>query len=207
MKKRFAANASFQKQVEQGGEKEFKKQIALQMKIEGLAADVTKGAPEPTQKAIEELYNQSKERFKTPEQIRVSHVVKHISGLTDSSLAWVQIQKAKEELAKGMIFEDVVARFSDCRDSGGDLGWITCGMMVEEFEDVAFNLGPGEVSDIFQTRYGYHIVKLYDRKPATIAPLKEVRDILVRQLSEQIKKELLDNFLDELKKTAKIEGM
>ena len=55
--------------------------------------------------------------------------------------------------------------------------------MVEEFNDVVFNLGIGQISDIFRTRFGYHIAKVYDRKPAAIPPLTKVRDGIVKSKS------------------------
>ncbi len=207
VKKRLEGDEQFEEQIKNGGAEEIKKQIALQMKMEGLIADVSKEMPEPSEEAIKELYEQNKGNFKNPERVRVSHVVKHINGFVDSKTALQEIEKAKAELAGGAIFEEVVAKYSDCKDNAGDLGYIERGLMVEEFEDVVFNLGPNEVSDIFKSRYGYHIVKLYDRRPETTAALEEVKDTLVKQLEEQIKKELLDTFLDELKKGAKIEGV
>ena len=77
--------------------------------------------------------------------------------------------------------------------------------MVEEFEDVVFNLGTNQVSDIFQTRFGYHIAKVYDRKPQAIPQLKDVEEQIVNDLKRQMADEAVDRFVDDLKSTAKIE--
>lgn len=76
---------------------------------------------------------------------------------------------------------------------------------MEEFEDVVFNMGPGQTSDIFRTRFGFHIAKVYDRKPPVIPDLKEVKDQIVDALKEQAKSKAIDGFIDKLKSKAKIE--
>ena len=77
--------------------------------------------------------------------------------------------------------------------------------MVEEFEDVVFNLGVGETSGIFRTRFGFHIAKVYDKKPAAVAELKEVKAQIVETLAQQIREEAVNKFIDSLKSKAKIE--
>jgi parvulin-like peptidyl-prolyl isomerase len=79
------------------------------------------------------------------------------------------------------------------------------GQMVEEFEDVIFNLGVGQVSDIFRTRFGFHIAKVYAREPAAVAALEDVKGRITELLSEQIRSEAIDNFIDGLRNEAKIE--
>ena len=77
---------------------------------------------------------------------------------------------------------------------------------MEEFEDVVFNLGPGEESGIFSTRFGFHIAKLYDRKPAVVPSLEELKDRhIVNELKKQIKRKTIEDFVDRLKNKAKIE--
>ena len=113
--------------------------------------------------------------------------------------------KAHDELKNGAVFETLIAKYSDCPDNSGDLGYITRGQMVEEFEDVVFNLGVNEVSDVFRTRFGFHIARLYDRKPAVIPALEEVKEQVVSELKEQMRNKAIDEFVDRLKSKAKIE--
>ncbi|MHC4572606.1 MAG: peptidylprolyl isomerase [Planctomycetota bacterium] len=186
-------------------EKKIKEQIELQMKVERALQDACKDLPELSKEAISEFYEENKEQFKSPEQIRVAHIVKHISGQTDESTTHGAILQAADDLKQGAAFEMLVAKYSDCPDNGGDLGYITRGQMVEEFEDVVFNLGTGEVSQVFRTRFGFHIAKLYDRKQPVIPPLGEVKDQVVRELKEQIRNNAVDQFIDRLRRDAKIE--
>jgi parvulin-like peptidyl-prolyl isomerase len=187
--------------------KEVKKEIALNMKVQRMLDEVCSDLPAPTKNAIRDFYEQNKEHLRTPEQIRVAHIVKHIDGRTDAETAREMIQKAYEELKNGAVFETLAARYSDCPENGGDLGYITRGQMVEEFEDVVFNLDVNETSDIFQTRFGFHIAKVYDRKPSAIAELKDVEEQIIAALKEKMSDEAVERFVDELKSTAQIEDV
>jgi len=77
--------------------------------------------------------------------------------------------------------------------------------MVQEFEDVVFSLNVGQVSDVFETPYGYHIVKLYERRAARTAPFEQVRHRIAQDLLERRRQEALDAFVDSLKAKAVIE--
>lgn len=185
--------------------KEIKEHIELHMKVKRMLQDVCKDIPEPSQEDILKFYEKNKEQFKSAEQVRVAHIVKHINGQTEETTAQNLIRKAQDELKKGALFETLVTKYSDCPENGGDLGYITRGQMVEEFEDIIFNLGVGEESDVFQTRFGFHIAKLYDRKPSVLRSLEEARDDIVNELKKQMQRKTIDEFVDRLKSKAKIE--
>jgi len=182
-----------------------KQEIELQIKIERMLENACKDISEPSQEAVLEFYEQNKERFKSAQQVRVSHIVKYINWQADERAAYNGIVKARDQIKSGRAFELVVDEHTDCGDKGGDLGYITRGQMVEEFEDVVFKLNVNEVSDIFRTRFGFHIAKVYDRKPAEVRPLKEVRAQIVNELKEQMRRKAIENFVDGLKSKAKIE--
>jgi len=205
IKKQRADGEQLNKESGTDDEKEIKEQIELHMKVERLLQDLCKDLPEPSKDAVRQFYKENKERLKSAEQVRAAHIVKHISGQTDEPTAYQMMIKAQDELKNGAPFEMLVAKYSDCPDNGGDLGYITRGQMVEEFEDVVFNLGIAEVSDVFRTRFGFHIARLYDRKPAVIPPLKEVKDQIVDELKQRMRNNAVDEFVDRLKSKAKIE--
>ncbi len=205
MKKQFKGGGQLSGELSAEDEKKIKESIRLQMRVERMLQDVCKDLPEPAKDAVLEYYEQNKEQFKSAEQVRVGHIVKHINWQTDETDAHNIIRKAQDELKKGAVFETLVAKYSDCPDNGGDLGYITKGQMVEEFEDVVFNLGVNEVSNVFRTRFGYHIARLYDRKPTVIPALKELKEQVVSELKDQMRNKAIDEFLDRLKNKAKIE--
>jgi len=182
-----------------------KKDIEMHLKIERLLAEVCKDVSEPSNEDILNFYNQNKDLLKSPEQIRVSHIVKHMNWQTDQAAANDLIAKALNELKNGAIFEMVAEKYSDCPDNGGDLGLITRGKMVEEFDDVVFNMDVGQISDIFRTRFGFHIAKVCDRKPQAIPPLEEVKEQIVEKINEQMRRQAIEHFVDHLKTQATIE--
>jgi len=181
-----------------------KEDIEMHFKIERLLAEVCKDVSEPSKDDILNFYNENKELLKSAEQIRVSHIVKHMNWQTDQAAANDLIAKALNELKNGALFEMVAAKYSDCPDNGGDLGFITRGQMVEEFDDVVFNMDVGQISDIFRTRFGFHIAKVCDRKPAAIPPLEKVKDQIVEKLKEQMRRQTIEHFVDQLKSQATI---
>jgi len=181
--------------------------IELQMRVDRLLRDVCKDASGPSQEDIKKYYDENKERFKRPEQVRVAHIVKHVNWQADENSASDIMRKALDELAGGASFESLVGKYSDCADNGGDLGYITRGQMVEEFEDVVFNLDTGQVSGIFQTRFGFHIAKLYDRKKESVPQFGDVKVQIAEQLRAQGNEGVIEKFVDELKSKATIEQL
>jgi parvulin-like peptidyl-prolyl isomerase len=186
-------------------DEKIKESIEMLLKTEQKFNELCKDLPNPTQVDIERYYEENKEQFKSADQVWVAQIVKYVNWQADEADAYNAIKQAQDELKNGAPFELVVDKYTDYPKKGGDLGYINRGKDAEEFEDVVFNLGVGEVSDIFRSRYGYHIAKVYDRKPGTITSLKEVKSQIVDELKEQMRQEIIDEFIDQLKSKAKIE--
>jgi len=129
----------------------------------------------PTRKEIDYYYKTHRSQFWAPERIRIAHIVKNIDESADRDTARTVIERAQEELARGEDYAVVAERYSDC-GGNGEISWFPRGVMVEEFDDVVFNLNKDETSSIFETRFGFHLVKLLDKRSEGIAPLSEVRD-------------------------------
>jgi len=177
--------------------------IRTERKLEKLLKDL----PNPSNDAIRRYYDQNKKQFKTGEQVKVAHIVKYVDWRTDESTAYATIKQAYEDLKNGAAFEVVVEKYTDCADREGDLGNISRGQMAEEFEDVVFNLGIGQVSHIFRTRFGFHIAKVYARYPAEISGLEEVKGKITNILKEKMRENAIHEFIDSLKNNAKIEDI
>ena len=154
----------------------------LLIDVEGLRAKTVVPAAD-----IEREYNNHSEQYTTPEQVRASHLLLKTEGKDDAAV------KAKaEELLKqargGADFADLAKKHSEDTDSaknGGDLDYFGRGRMVAEFDQAVFAMQPGTISDLVKTQYGYHIIKLVDKKTATTRPLAEVRQQLNDQLAYQ----------------------
>lgn len=205
LKEQYEDQKQLYKEFDAKDDEKIRERIELQMRVERRLEELCKDLPEPSQAAIRQYYEKNKEQFRTGEQTRVAHIVKYLNWQTDEETAYNAIREAHNELKNGVAFEVVVDKYTDCADSGGDLGRVTRGQMVEEFEDVVFNLGVGEVSDVFRTRFGFHIAKVYEREPAAALSLEEVKGDIVDTLKEQMRGKAIDEFIDRLRSKAKIE--
>lgn len=130
----------------------------------------------PTRKEIDLYYKTHRSSFFAPERVHVLHIVKNAEADSQHQKARLILEQAERDLCEGMSFSEAADRYSDCKGNGGDLGWFTRNVMVEEFEEVVFNLQPGQVSPIFATRFGLHLALLLEKRPAGIRPLSEVYD-------------------------------
>jgi len=205
LKEQYEKPEELYKEFDADGDEKVKEMIELQMKVEQQINDVHAKVPDASEDEIRQYYDENKERFKSDEQVRVAHIVKYVNWQTDEATAMQVITQAHDEIKNGAAFETVVDKYTDCGDSGGDLGYVMRGQMVEEFEDVVFNLNEGQVSDVFRTRFGFHIAKVYDRRPPAIAELKEVEKEVAEQVKEQKKEQALGDYLDQLRAKATVE--
>ncbi|MHC4646805.1 MAG: peptidylprolyl isomerase [Planctomycetota bacterium] len=204
LKEHFGSSEQLEKEFGTSNESRIKDRIELDMKVERMLEQVGSNLTAPSEDTVLKFYEENKKQFECPERIRVAHIVKHIDGRTDETTACNIMAEVRDKLRDGAVFELLAAKYSDCPDNGGDLGYITRGQMVEEFEDMVFNLGVNQTSDVFRTRFGYHIAKIYDRKPPFVPPLGEIRDRVVGELKEQMRNNAVDDFLDQLKNGADI---
>jgi len=205
LKEQYADPRQLYKDFNASDDQKVKSDIETQMRVEQRLNEVCNDLPKPSQAAIREYYEQNKEQYRTGERVRVAHLVKYVNWQTDEETAFRQISEAHAELKNGVPFESVVEKYSDCADSGGDLGFVSRGQMVEEFEDVVFNLGDGAISDVFRSRFGYHIAKAYGREPAVVPSLEQVKDQVAEAVKEQMRSEAIDEFIDELRGKATIQ--
>lgn len=150
--------------------------------------------------------------FKQPETVRASHIL--ISA--DEKATPEERKKAKEKaeallkrLKAGEDFAALAKAESICPSStqGGDLGTFGRGQMVGPFEDSVFALKPGEVSGLVETQFGYHIIKLIEKQELKTEKFEDVKDKIANFLKSQKIQQELSSFMDELKKSAKIEKM
>jgi peptidyl-prolyl cis-trans isomerase C len=145
---------------------------------------------------LRKFYDQNKEKLKTGEQVRASHILVKSES---------EAQDILGQLKSGGNFEQLAAKYSidAAKTKGGDLGWFGKGSMIPEFEKVVFAMKTGETSGIVKTQFGYHIIKLTGKRPAGIPPFDEVKDQLKAKLVPEKQQEVFQKLKDELKKGAK----
>ncbi|EOD01595.1 peptidylprolyl isomerase [Caldisalinibacter kiritimatiensis] len=144
-----------------------------------------------------DYYEQNKERFKTPETVKASHILVKDENKVDEIL---------NELNNGLSFEEAAEKYSSCpsKTNGGDLGYFSRGKMVPEFENAAFNMEKGEVKGPVKTQFGYHIIKLTDKKEADIRSFDEVKGQINQILIGKKQNDLYINKTNELKEQYEI---
>lgn len=183
---------------------DIREQVELQYRLERLVARAQTNVTAPTPKEISEFYKRNKEQFHTPELIHAAHIVKNINEQQDESSARAGIDAAQSELQAGARFSEVADRYSDCAGNGGDLGWFPRGQMVDEFDEVVFNLPIGAVSEAFRSPFGFHVATVYARKPAGIRSLKEVEADIASHFIQEKRQKALEDYLDQLRSKAEI---
>lgn len=156
------------------------------------------------------FYDQNLDKFNRPESVRASHILLGVdakASADDKKKAREKAEKLRKDLAGGADFAALAKDNSTCPSSqqGGDLGFFGKGQMVPAFEQAAFALKPGEVSDVVETQFGYHIIKLMEKKAAETVPFKDVRPRIEEFLKGQKVSAAVNAYLTETKKTAVIE--
>ncbi len=195
--------------------------LAIQKWIEDKLAANIKISDEDAEK----FYNENQERFKKPETVRASHILikfddidpDKAKGMTDEkkktasdALKQQALKKAQDILAnlkKGGDFAKLATENSACpsKENGGDLGAFARGQMTPEFEKSAFSLKPGEMSDIVETEFGYHIIKTTEKNDAGTTPFKEVKGVLVDGLKKQKISQIIMEKIETEKKNKNVE--
>ncbi|MDD5722960.1 MAG: peptidylprolyl isomerase [Syntrophales bacterium] len=168
------------------------------------------GLIEVSDEEVKEYYDKNPALFKQPEKMQASHILIKVEpegGETKKADALKEIKKVQSELKEGGNFAELAKKYSQCPSSanGGDLGYFARGQMVKPFEDAAFLLKKGEVSDIVETSFGYHLIQAGDRKPETVIDYKDVKDRLAPYLKRVKTGTEADKYIERLKKKAKIE--
>jgi len=130
--------------------------------------------------ALRAYYKSHIDEYKVENRVHVEHILFKTVGKTDAEVAEIR-QKADDVLKKaksGANFEDLAKKFSEddgTKPKGGDLGWIVEGQTVPEFQQAAFTLPKGSISDLVKTQYGFHIIKVLDHEQAHTKTFEEVR--------------------------------
>ena len=150
-----------------------------------LSVDDLKGDVTVSDEEVEQYYTENNLLYKTAEERRVSHII--IEFGDDEAAAKAKAEALVAELANGADFATLAQENSDdtfTAENGGDLDFITAGMMDEAFDKAAFSLAQvGDVSDVVETEFGFHIIKLTDIKPEEVTPLAEVSEEIRNQLA------------------------
>ena len=171
-----------------------------------------------TQDDLRSYYEQHRDQYKTPEQVKVSHIlIKTPLPGPDNKVdekGVAEAQHRAEDLLKqvksGSNFEDLAKKYSEDPGSakqGGSLGWIGRGQTVPEFEKAAFSLPKGQMSDLVKSSYGFHIIRVDDKQEAHAKSLDEVKSEIEPIVKHQLADQAAQKKAGELLKQARSQGM
>ena len=157
------------------------------------------------------FYDQRKEVFKRKESVMVSHILVRVTNDADKEdidRARQRVEDLRRRIAAGKDFAEIAKKHSDCirtKQTGGDLGYIKRGFMPPKFDEVAFSLKMGQVSEVIETQFGYHIIRAVDKKPAGYVPLEDVKDFINKYLQREALRKEIALHTQKLRQKAKIE--
>ncbi len=177
--------------------------VRLEKYFEVVCEDVAR----PTEVDSKAYYDGHKEEFTVPEMVRAAHIVQHPSPDCPVEKVYAELLNVRERLKTGEDFDALAREYSHCQDGGHDLGYFARGQMVQAFEDIAFKTAVGEYSDIFQSEFGYHVLKVYDRRAESSRKFNDVRYDIESMLFDVRKNDAIGAVADELRAAAKIENL
>ena len=168
---------------------------------------------EVTEADAQKFYDENKSEFEHPEQVKASHILFLVKANDSEEVAKSQHEKAKAALAKakakGADFSAVAKELSEepgAKQSGGELGYFSKERMVPEFSEAAFALKTGQISEPVKTQFGWHVIKLEDRKAAGVTPFEEVKEQVKAYLEGGKQRKAIEGLIAKLRGSAKIES-
>ncbi|MBU2489275.1 MAG: peptidylprolyl isomerase [Proteobacteria bacterium] len=204
MRTHFASTDQFEAWLKRGGLSmdDLKEEEAKTIQVRKFIAERFESKVQMTEKDAKKYYDENQEEFRRPERVHARHILVTVDE-NASDLEKAKARRKIQDLAKrikgGEDFAAVAREASDCPSSarGGDLDYFERGRMVKPFDDAAFSLKPGEVSEVVETQFGYHLIQVLDKTPSEIIAFDKVSDqIIARLKGEKINGEV-SQFVEE----------
>jgi peptidyl-prolyl cis-trans isomerase C len=212
MKRRYSSDEHFEKrlQAQHMTEKDLKESLKKQVYLDEYLKMKSISNPEVSEEEIRRFYDKNPGAYHREETVKASHILITAGKDADPEYkdkAREQAEKIRKDIIDGKDFAEMAKEYSEDGKApvGGDLGYIRRGYMPSEFDTVAFTLENGAVSDIVETEYGYHIIKVDDHIHEGIAPFKDVKDFIGKFLQERLSQQKRASHIKELREKADIE--
>jgi peptidyl-prolyl cis-trans isomerase C len=211
---RFPSQEKFQEALKNLNltQKDFEQQYMQQSKIQALLDQEIISKIKIKEDEAKAYFDANSAQFDQKETVRARHILMKVEKTADEKTkaeARKKLAEVQKKIMAGEDFAEMAKQHSQGPSNvkGGDLGYFGKGQMVKPFEEVAFKLAAGEVSDIVETRFGYHLIKVVDRKaPKKAVYADQKQKIMGKLKNERIQKEV-NTFITKLRKEAKIENL
>ncbi|MCP4681259.1 MAG: peptidylprolyl isomerase [Desulfobacterales bacterium] len=191
-------------------EEEILSQIRIGMVLEQLTQKKFADKIQISDEESKTYYNSNPASFKKPEQVNARHILIKVDPKADKSVkaeARKKIGDIRKKLEQGEAFATLAKEHSQCPSSekGGDLGYFPRGKMVKPFDEAVFALKPGELSDVVETRFGYHLIKAIDKKTESTTSYEDVKERLKGYLKQQKVQTQMRSYTKQLREKAEVE--
>jgi len=212
LKGRLGGEAAYQKALSDSklSETELKARIRQGDAVQQLVDAQVSDRVQISDQESSQFYQMHPELFKQPEQVQASHILIKLAPEADAAQKTAAREKMavlRKRVAGGEAFGTLAGEASECPSAakGGDLGYFKRGQMVPAFEKVAFELPIGQVSQVVESEFGYHLIKVTDKRPEQTIAYEKVRGRIVQHLTQTKARIEMRLFLEQLRQTAKIE--
>lgn len=211
-KSQFPDEAVFEAQMKQAGMNSEKLQadVREELQIRGFMESRVK-APEVTPEQAKSFYESNQKEFDRPQTVKASHILFMVDPEAPAEVVKQKEEAAKKAAARAKKGEDFTALAKElseepgAAESGGDLGFFPKDRMVPEFANVAFEQKIDEIGEPVKTQFGWHVIKVTDKKDAGTVPFDEVKDQISAYLKSTGQRESAQKVMQELKESAKIQ--
>jgi parvulin-like peptidyl-prolyl isomerase len=189
-------------------EAELREQIRRNDLIQQLISTAVSETGQVTDADIQDFYDDNPEYFDQGQQVAARHIIILTQGMSEEEIseARERIESIREELLAGGDFAELAREHSEdgSASQGGDLGMFGRGQMVPEFEQAAFTLDEGEISDVVETQFGFHIIQVTERVDDGMMPIEDVSQSIQLYLGQVRQAEALEEYVDRLREAAEI---
>jgi peptidyl-prolyl cis-trans isomerase C len=183
---------------------DLKRELSDQMRFNQLLEEESQCEQVSAADALK-YYEERPELFRSEELLAASHFLKMGKTEEELGLALEAVKEVRQRIEKGEDFTAVVRAESDDKSNDGNLGTFGKGRMVPEFEQAAYAMEAGELSEPVKTQFGWHLIQLHQRIPPKVTPFEEIKEKVIEYLTERKKDKVFESFLDRLKAEATIE--
>ena len=214
IKAQFPSEEDFGKQLAQVGQspEQLNDTIRKMLQQEQWLESQIAGKTEVTDEEAKQFYEANKAEFQQPDTVKASHILFLVSKEDSQEIVDQKLEAAKTAEARAKKGEDFGALAKElseepgAKESGGDLGFFPKDRMVPEFSEVAFSQKVGDISDPVRTQFGWHVIKVTDKKAAGTVPYEEVKAQLITYLKAKKREEAAQTLLKSLRTSAQIEN-
>jgi len=212
LKGNFGSDEELKKQLDKAGQTvdKVKTGIRERLRQQHWIDEQVKGKTDVTDADAEDFYKKNPEQFKSPERVRASHILIAVPEDAKPEIV-AEKQKAAQAIAdrvkKGEPFDKLAKELSEdpsAKQNSGDLDFFTKDQMVPEFSTAAFGMKKDQISDPVRSSFGFHIIKVTDRKDAETVTLDKAKPQLIAYLKQQKKSAALEKIVQDIKGKADI---